>query len=307
MSVYTPCTPEQVEIWLKPVGLGTVCSLEPVLHGVQNSNYRLLTDRGEWVLTFYEQASPARVADDLGLMHALAGHGLPVPDPLPQPDGALFRWFLDKPAAILPWLPGQHEQDISCATVTQLGQTVAQLHELMATWKNGSAHAKGHEWRQWVFSELQPKLNPEELTIVLWANDVDRQWQADLSSLPRQMIHADLFRDNVLWQHGQISALLDFYEAGYEVRLFELAVIINEWCCRPDGQCDSDRADAFLHAYQQRLPLTGLELRCLQPMRVIAALRFYLSRRMASLQPQQDGVLQKDPAEFLRILQHLQA
>ncbi len=306
MSVYTYCTVPQIKEWLQPLSLGRLIQAEAILNGVQNSNYHLQTTQGEWVLTLFEQTRPATIAAHLNIMCALARQGLPVPDPVHQQDGLFFRLLLGKPAALLPWITGQHDQNPSIVMLEHLGKMVARMHGVLAGLNFQVIHAKAFPWRLEAMADLLPHLNPDEHSLVSWAHHIDQNVQSVDAYLPHQMIHADLFRDNVLWHHEQITALLDFYEAGYEARIFELAVILNEWCCEPDGMLNSERARAFLNAYQIQLPLTKLELQYLEMMRVVAALRFFLSRRLASLQLVHGNILQKDPNEFIGILRCLQ-
>jgi homoserine kinase type II len=131
---------------------------------------------------------------------------------------------------------------------------------------------------------------------------------AAYAGLPRAAVHADLFRDNVLFDgddgHERLSGCVDFYFAGVDTLLFDLAVCVNDWCLADDsGRIDDARAGALLTAYGERRALSATEHRLFPALLRAAALRFWLSRLADRHLPREAALLQpKDPRHFERLL-----
>lgn len=121
-------------------------------------------------------------------------------------------------------------------------------------------------------------------------------------ALPRANLHADLFRDNVLFEGTHLTGLIDFYNACSGPMLYDLAIALNDWCSRENGQLDAVRARALLGAYAGLRPFTAVESKLWATMLRIACVRFWLSRLIAAETFAGQDVLIHDPAEFERRL-----
>ncbi len=125
---------------------------------------------------------------------------------------------------------------------------------------------------------------------------------AERPALPRANLHADLFRDNVLFDGPHLAGLIDFYNACSGWMLYDLAITLNDWCSNTDGSLDPARARALLAAYANRRPFTALEAELWPSMLRVACVRFWLSRLIAAEAFAGQDVLIHDPAEFERRL-----
>jgi homoserine kinase type II len=319
MAVFTEVSFEQAAAFLRTLGLGELQSLEGCAGGIENTNYFADTDQGRWVLTVFERLSFEQLPFYLHLMKHLAGQGIPVPDPQaapaqpvhrqPQASPLLHR-LCDKPAAVVNRLPGAVELQPVAQHCHAMGEMLARMHLAGRHFEMQQPNLRGLSW--WnetvpvvlpFLTEAQSRLIQSELA---YQNHLAAQ--AAYRSLPRGPIHADLFRDNVMFEgHGeqaQLCGLFDFYFAGWDSWLFDLAVCMNDWCIDlPTGARDPQRADAMLHAYHAVRPLSATERRLLPGMQRAGALRFWLSRLWDLHLPRQAAVLKAhDPTHFERVL-----
>ncbi|WP_153132210.1 homoserine kinase [Dechloromonas hortensis] len=297
MSVYTTVGHAELAAWLQPLGLGELIGHAGIAAGMQNSNYFVTTTRGRYVLTLFERMAPQALEFYLALMSHLAGHGIPCPQPLADAEGRRWRPLAGKPAALLSCLPGAGEETPTVDHCRIVGETLARLHLAGADLANPLPNPCGAAWRQSVGAALLPVLAPAEGELL--ADELAFQAAQDYSSLPRGVIHADLFRDNVLWDaDGRLSGVLDFYFAGEDALLFDLAVVANDWCV------DDCALSGLLAGYTAHRPVMPAEMAAWPAMRRAAALRFWLLRLEARAQPRGGEVVTiKDPEHFRHMLE----
>lgn len=291
MSVYTPLSEAQLSHILSAAGF-SLLSAKPALHGIENTNYLLQAQDQQQqpcalVLTVLEDISAQHVPWFVTLLNRCHDQGLPVPNPVCPP-----LTVADKPALLVPLLPGSHPDNTSTAQCHAIGDALAKLHvcELASLEQAADATA---------LSKLEAALTllPEDHQDS--ASKVLNQWQQ--LTLQPVLIHGDLFRDNALFEGDKLTGLLDFYAAGQGPAIFDIAVAMNDWCVT-DGQFCPEKEQALLSGYQQQRPLTAIELQALPLALSAAALRFWLSRLVAEQrhhdQQLPDSVSRKDPAEF---------
>lgn len=299
MSVYTTVGRDELAAWLQPLALGELIDHAGIAAGMQNSNYFVTTAAGRFVLTLFEHIDPAALDFYLMLMDRLACCGIPCPQPLADGQGRRWRGLAGKPAALLSCLPGTALETPSVAHCQTLGEMLAGLHAAAADLPAPLPNPCGAAWRQATGEALLPLLQPAERALL--ADELSFQAAQDYAALPRGVIHADLFRDNVLWVDGErLSGVLDFYFAGEDCLLFDLAVVANDWCTTP-----ATLAGLFA-GYQGRRSLTTAEIAAWPAMRRAAALRFWLLRLEVRHRPRDGEVVTiKDPDHFGRLLQRL--
>lgn len=297
MSVYTPVSRDALAAWLEPLGIGSLIDHAGIAAGMQNSNYFVTTSVGRYVLTLFEQIEPSALDFYLALQGHLAARRLPTPEPVLDPAGQRWRYLCGKPAALLTCLPGRAIDQPGRAECAAVGQVLARLHLAVQDFSPALANPCGVAWRQQVGQALLPVLPVTEANLL--AEELASEAKEDWSALPQGVIHADLFRDNVLWSGpGELSGLLDFYFAGQDALLFDLAVVVNDWC--HDSICFASLVDA----YRAVRPFTAAELAAWPAIRRAAALRFWLLRLHARHRPRAGEVVTlKDPDEFRRRLE----
>ena len=299
MSVYTPVGREELDAWLMPLGLGRLIEYAGIAAGMQNSNYFVTTERGRFVLTLFERAEPAYLDFHLALMEHLARRGIACPLPLAGSDGRLWRPLVGKPASLLTCLPGTNCDLPDVEQCRSVGVKLAELHLAAADFTAPLPNPCDTEWRAKTGAALLPCLPADEA--VLLAEELAAEAALDWTALPRGVIHADLFRDNVLWDScGALAGILDFYFAGEDVLLFDLAVVANDWCQ------DEEHLAALIAGYQSCRSLTQSECSAWPAIRRAAALRFWLLRLDVRHRPRAGEVVTiKNPDEYRDLLLRL--
>ena len=302
MSVFTTVSPEDLDRWLRGYAIGRLVELQGISAGVQNSNFFVTTTLGRYVLTLFESIPRAELPFFLHLMAHLARHGLPVPAPIANRDNEYLGTLSGKPAVLVARLAGQSRNTASLEDCTRIGAMLAGLHLAGLSFGRRQAHPRNAAWRSATAAQLRPHLSADDRTLL--DEELRFQQAAGLEALPQGVIHADLFRDNVLWDGPHIGGVIDFYFAGVDALLFDLAVCANDWCSTPDGELDPVRTGALLGAYHQERPFTAAERAAWPAMLRAAALRFWLSRAADFHQPRSgELVLVKDPGEYRSLLQ----
>jgi homoserine kinase type II len=318
MAVYTEVTFDEAAALLAALGLGALTDLRGIEGGIENTNYFATTGQGEWVLTLFERLTHAQLPFYLHLMKHLARHGVPVPEPQAKPPGArigpgedsLLHTLCGKPAAVVNRLRGHSELQPGPAHCAAVGDMLARAHLAARDYGRCQPNVRGLPWWNDTVPVVLPHLDAAQSTLIRAELAYQNHIAASpaYAALPRGAVHADLFRDNVMFTGSaaqpELSGFFDFYFAGDDAWLFDLAVALNDWAIDlPTGCADSPRSRALLDAYQSVRPLTGAERRLLPAMLRAGALRFWLSRLWDWHLPREAAMLKAhDPAHFERVL-----
>ena len=302
MSVYTPVDVPQLQDFLDQYAVGELEHYQGISAGITNTNYFVDTTLGRWVLTIFERASADELAFYMALMDHLAGLGLPTAHPVARSDGGFLSRLAGKPAALVYRLDGASIVRPTPALCASLGAVVAEQHRAVASFNRTADNPRGLEWALRTRDALAPKMRPSALALL--DDELAFQQRQPTDKLPRGVIHADLFRDNVLVRGDRITGLIDFYYACSNVLLFDLAVICNDWCHDDELHLLADNWQALAGAYDHRRPFTEAEHAAWPGQLRAAALRFWVSRLYDWHFPRDGEVThQKDPAPFGHLLQ----
>ena len=306
MAVYTQVTFDEASALIERLGIGTLTGLESCRGGIENTNYFANTTQGAWVLTLFERLTDSELPFYLHLMKHLAGHGIPVPDPQADARGEILHVLKDKPAAVVNRLPGHHHLAPDNAHAACVGRVLARVHRAGADFPLHQPNLRGLPWLAETIPVVVPFLDAERAALI--QDELAYQQQVATSAahaaLPRGVIHADLFRDNVMFEGDTLTGLFDFYFAGVDTFLFDIAVCLNDWCIDLEsGRLVDERAAAFVAAYDTVRPLDTTELRLMPALMRAAALRFWTSRLWDLHLPRDAAVLTAhDPTHFERVL-----
>ncbi len=310
MAVYTEVRFDVADALFQRLGLGALTDLQGIRSGIENTNYYAATARGQWVLTLFERLSAQQLPYYLRLMEHLALLGIPVPAPQPDAQGGLVHTLAGKPAAVVTRLPGSHRLAPDAAHCAQVGAMLARMHLAGASFTLQQPHLRGLAWCLETAPLVLPHLAAGSAALLREELAFQQHLAASPAgqALPRGPIHADLFRDNVMFDDtagtDRLCGFFDFYFAGTDALLFDVAVCLNDWCTDlASGQLDEARAEVFTAAYERVRPLTGGEVRAMPSLLRAAALRFWISRLWDWHLPRSAALLQaKDPTQFERVL-----
>ena len=310
MAVYTEVGLPEADALFQRLGLGALTELRGIRSGIENTNYYANTARGQWVLTLFERLTPQQLPYYLRLMQHLADQGIPVPAPQADATGALLHTLAGKPAAVVTRLPGGHRLAPDAPHCAQVGEMLARMHLAGDSFALQQPHLRGLAWWVETVPVVLPHVAPAQATLLQDELAFQQALAASpaFAALPQGPIHADLFRDNVMFDDtagpDRLCGFFDFYFAGTDTLLFDIAVCLNDWCTDlASGKLDEGRAAAFMNAYQEVRPLTSAEGRLLPALLRAAALRFWLSRLWDWHLPRDAALLApKDPAQFERVL-----
>jgi homoserine kinase type II len=310
MAVFTEVSFDEASAFLQTLGLGQLQQLEGCKGGIENTNYFATTDQGAYVLTLFERLSFEQLPFYLHLMKHLALKSIPVPDPATNRDGDILHKLKDKPAAVVNRLRGKHELDPTPAHCAAVGAMLAKMHLAGQDYTRRQPNLRGLAWWNDTVPLVLPHLSAEQATLIrgelAYQNHVAAS--SAYAALPRGPIHADLFRDNVMFdgprEQPELTGFFDFYFAGVDSWLFDLAVCLNDWCIDlATGETDLARSAAFVQAYAAVRPLTAAERQLLPAMLRAGALRFWTSRLWDFHLPREASMLQPhDPTHFERVL-----
>lgn len=302
MAVFTAVTREEAGAWLARYPVGELLDLQGIGAGVENTNFFVTAAGGQFVLTIFEKLSRGELPFYLDLMAHLAARGVPCPLPIRARDGSVLGELKDKPAALMSRLAGEAVMTPSAAHCAQVGSVLASMHLAARDFPDGPDNPRGPQWWCETAPQVSSFLDGERR--LLLGRELAFQAAFSRLDLPRGPVHADLFRDNVLFSHDGVGGVIDFYFAGVDAFLFDVAVTVNDWCIdHATGAIDPPRAAAFLDAYRLVRPFIAAEKAAWHVMLRGAALRFWLSRLYDFYLPRPGHLIKAhDPEHFCRVL-----
>jgi len=305
MAVYTDITEVELGAFLRDYDIGGLLSYKGIAEGTENSNFILHVDGGVFILTLYEKrVAPHDLPFFLGLMEHLAQRGVSCPLPVRRRDGEVIGELAGRPAAIITFLEGMWPRRPTSAHCRAVGEALAQLHVAGADFALTRPNALSLPgWRTlWDgcharADEVEPGLGAE---VAADFAALEAGWPQDL---PRGVIHADLFPDNVFFLGEKLSGLIDFYFACNDFLAYDVATCLNAWCFERDHAFNLTKGTALLAGYQSVRPLSKAEIEALPLLARGSALRFMLTRLYDWLHGPDGALVQKrDPMEYVRKL-----
>ncbi len=302
MAVYTPVDDHALSGLLAGFAVGELVRSAPIHTGIENTNYFVTTTAGEFVLTLFETVAETDLPYCLALMGWLAECGVPSAHPVADRRGEVLTRLNGRPAALVQRLQGVSVVRPTARHCAQAGRLLAQLHLAGRGFAMSRPNPRGAVWRHDAANRLLPRLDGQAAHLL--ESEIRCQQRWDDALLPRGVVHADLFRDNVLFDAEGVSGVVDFYYACTDAFVFDLAVTANDWCCDEEGRWREPQLAALLEGYSRERTVSAAE-RDAWPMALrSAALRFWLSRLLDSHFPRDGyGDYAKDPGEYQRILE----
>jgi len=303
MAVFTRVSEAELTAWLGDYSLGQLVDFEGISSGIENTNYFVTTSNGRFVLTLFEILSAEELPFYLNLMAHLARHGIPCPNPVANRHDQFLGTLNGKPACIVSRLSGKSTFAPTQEQCAAIGAMLGQMHIAGQGFSQVMPNPRGQAWRARIAPQVLPFLDMEQSKLL--QSEVELQSQQDLSTLPQGVIHADLFRDNVLVEENSIGGLIDFYFACTDALLYDVAITVNDWCMKSDGLLNKENTQILLHAYHAVRPFGHGEQAAWPFMLRRAALRFWMSRLFDKYLPREGEMINAhDPRHFENILRN---
>ena len=302
-------TKEIVSALCSNYGLGTITQIDLARGGIENLNYFIDINNNStlnsYVLTVIK--TPSYSGDSyFEMMELLKQLEVAVPSPLKDLKGNVFNYIDNgEKALVQPRLPGNHISSVEILHIRQLSKSIADLHQLPCqSVKNLPLHPRNLEWALTQSKKLEPHLTPDQKallhTSLIRVNTLTDTLET--ANVSKSLIHADLFRDNVLFDNEHISGLLDFHHASIGYCMYDLAVIAIDWCRTKKGGLNSEFLQELLKIYNVKKQITSDELWLFKDFIVFAALNFWLSRLMGRME---NRARSKHPDEIKAVLELL--
>jgi len=305
VSVYTVINEQELKAFLTDYNLGELVTFEGISAGIENTNYFVDTTEGRFVLTIFEHHSFEELPYFLNIMAFMAEHQIPTAHPEPTISNGYLKQLKGKPAALVERLNGR---GVEIPTVNQcavMGEQLAKFHLAGQECEDFRNNDRGLDWMQATYQLIQSHLPADEQQMI--ENELAYQAEVCWKALPTGVIHADLFCDNALFNGDQLSGIIDLYYACNGAFLYDLAVMVNDWCRLENLSFDTEKMAQMLSHYQQVRALSEAEKQAWPAALRLAALRFFLSRLKDKHLPREGEMTQiKDPNVFKSVLAHHQ-
>jgi homoserine kinase type II len=301
MAVYTDLTDEELAGLVAQYDLGVPQAFKGIAEGVTNSNFLLETDQARFILTIYERRFvPAELPFFMDVMERLADRAFPAPRPIHTRSGATIASVRGKPCAIVSFLNGISPRKPTVAQCRVAGEALGWMHKALEGFTGTRANGLGPQaWAGLVTPHLDVA---EGLRPGLAASaaadlaDLAGQWPRDL---PRGVIHADLFPDNILLMGDALGGVIDFYFACVDFLAYDLAVCLNAWCFEPRGAFNHTKGRAMIAGYESVRALNEAERAALPLLARGAAMRFFSTRLHDWTENLDNALVQrKDPLDY---------
>jgi len=302
MSVYTNIEQQELEDFLKNYSLGALLSYDGINAGIENTNYFVTTENGEFVLTIFEEIGFDALPYYLTLMAHLSDHGMPTAHPIADLHGDYVRVLKNKPAAIVRRLEGHNVLSPTTNHCAAIGHALAQMHIVGESFDGVLNNPRGTAWAGHTTNRVIKQISNEDQELL--RHEIQFRKQPLTSDLPQGVIHADLFRDNVMFKGPALTGIIDFYYACDDYLLYDLAITVNDWCSLESGDLNIELYIALIGAYQAERMFVQQEFEIWEYMLRAAALRFWLSRLQDQIFPKDGEITHiKNPDVFKNILQ----
>ncbi len=303
MSVYTQIERAELEHLLQAYDIGTLIDFEGIGEGIDNTNYFVDTTQGRWVLTIFERLTTQELPFFLDWMQQLSEAEVPAAKPITHKGGHAIMGLHNKPAVFFSFVKGRSLANPSAEQCAEVGACLGKMHLASQSFPQTASNPRGKDWVLEKIELLLPQVAEDEARLLVSTRKIFAEipW----SELPQGVIHADLFKDNVLFDGSEIAGVIDFYDSCTGPMAYDLAITFNAWCFDKNFALSASRAEALMVGYESIRPLTEAEKSSWQALLAAAAIRWWVGRLLGRHFPKAgDFVPEKNPKEMQAILIH---
>ena len=305
MAVFTKLIKDDVETYLKDYSIGNLLSYEGILEGIENTNYKITTSNNNYILTIFEKrVNPKELPFFMNLQRNLATHGFDCPLPIENNNGSIINQIKGKFAVIISFLDGKQLQSILPIHCREVGSMIARFTNITKSSKLKRNNSLNIESWVNIFTKCKES---NDKSYYKYFNILEKEltflknnWP---TNLPKAIIHADLFQDNIFFIEDKISGLIDFYFSCEDFIAYELALAINAWCFDLKNGFKSKNYLSLIEGFKEHSSLNNNEMKALNVLLRGAAVRIIVTRLHDMIYHPEDAlVIPKDPKEYLKIL-----
>lgn len=303
MSVYTHIERSELEDLLQGYEMGALVDFEGIGEGIDNTNYFVDTTQGRWVLTLFERLTFEELPFFLDWMQALSDADVPAAKPMANKKGELVKSLHNKPTVFFSFVKGRSLTTPTPEQCRTVGVCLGKMHQASQSFSKQKENPRDKDWIQDQIQTLLPLVDTKEGELLKQGQQLldELLWDA----LPLGVIHADLFKDNVLFDGDDIAGVIDFYDSCTGPMAYDLAIAYNAWCFDEHFSLSKTRAEALLEGYQSIRPITVEEISQWQATLAAGALRWWVGRLLGKHFPKTgDFVPEKNPREMQAIFSH---
>ena len=301
MSVYTNLSTKDVSLLLSKYSIGTLKSFQGISDGITNTNYFLNTSKGKYIITIFEDITEIKVKKYLKLMNFFSNNNMCCPEIMFTKSGSILSTVKSKPCSIMEKLSGKTINTTNVSLCKSIGTIIGNFHTAGSKYSSKISNSRDIKWVERNIAKIKNHISKEQLDILNYSSKIFRKIFE--MKLPNGMIHSDLFRDNVLARGNKVTAIIAYYYSFNGPLIYELAVIINDWCVNKDGAINLVKYNSFLNSYNLERKLTAVEKKQMNNAMIAAGLRFYLSRLVDMIFPKVGEITHiKDPSVFETIV-----
>lgn len=308
MSVLTEIKKNDLKNLSDAFSLGDVTQLDPIAEGTVNTNYRLRANKEQYILCLFEYLNEKEAELYLKLTDFLQQNNLAVPKPQTTAGGAFTQVIKNKPVCVVSYLEGQSPQIPTTVQCESIGFFLGQMHQIAKAFPHNIHNAMNHRWLAQQCQQLMDKAKPEDQVVL--QNALQLEQTISWRSLPKSIIHFDLFRDNAFFTGQQLQGVFDFYYACYDCMVIDLAIALNDWCTdwqSTDLCLDKAKVLALISGYEKHRPLLPQEKSMLLSCMQLMAAHFFITRLSSQLNPPKgQAVTIKSPEQFKQIFMNRQ-
>jgi homoserine kinase type II len=314
MAVYTRLSKIEITNLIKNYDIGELISFQEIIAGIDNSNYIITTDQSKFILTIFEERlKNENIEFFINLKNFLAENQIICPKAIKNKSGNITGEIKGKKFAIISFLKGKmlspnskgYYPNISIKHCEQLGDQLGKIHRIIPNFQQSRHNDLDINGMEKIFNKFQLQLK------ILGIKDEIAQYinqcrNINTSNLKKQVIHSDIFPDNVFFDEGDnLSGIIDFYFAGNDFLIYDLAVVINAWCFDGDNFFIPEKENAIIKHYENNRQLTAIEKEIFNNMKLKAALRFFLTRLQDFFNTSEDSLVKvKNPKEYLEKIRY---
>ena len=306
MAVFTKLSKTEIENYLGLYDIGSLNQYSEIVEGIENTNYKIICNGTPYILTIFEK----RVNEDdlpffINLKLYLNQNNFKCPRPIQNRNGEIINSIKNKKAVIISFIEGNKIDKPNINECNEIGKMLGNLHNLTINFNESRQNSLDiKEWRNLLSKCTKNEDKKFDSILKEVENEIDFLESVWPKNIPSGVVHADLFKDNVFFKDEKITGVIDFYFSCYHFFLYDISIVINDWCFDSNGEIfNYEYYKAILNGYNEHKKITQQEIDSFNIILRSAAVRILVTRLHDYIfHPKDAIVLKKDPYQYYNIL-----